>query len=734
MFAQVNLKGSVINSESKFPLPNVRVTLADKTISTKSDISGNFSLPVSGDGNYTIRLTSIGYKTSEMQINVNGGSYDKIVIPLIEDAFTISEIDVNSTKEYGTTSINMFDVKLRPVNSSQDLLRLVPGLIVAQHAGGGKAEQMFLRGFDIDHGTDIAISVDGMPVNMVSHAHGQGYADLHFVIPETIEEFNVFKGPYKTSIGDLSTSGAVVFSTKNVLQRSLVQLETGLFNSYRGVALIDILRGKHLFSNKMESLYLASEYVSSDGYFDNKQKFSRVNVFGKYFGMLSNNTSLSLTGSTFTSHWDASGQIPTRAVNDGSIGRYGSVDPSEGGETGRTNVNLILNSALSNNSEIKQQLYYTNYRFNLYSNFTFFLNNPVNGDEINQSEHRNIYGYNGSFSFNKRSGNTNFKTTLGAGARIDDIGEIYLANTEKRNFVSFFGNGKLTEKNISGYVDEVIEAGKLVINPGIRADHFDFLYTDYLAAGLESSKNDFRVSPKLNVYYNVDPKLQFYIKSGIGFHSNDSRVVVRKQLENTLPRAYGYETGTSFTSGNLLVNASVWGLDLESEFVYVGDAAVVEPSGRTRRLGLDVSGRYQFTDWLWADIDLDYAHGRFLDEIEGQDYIPLAPDFTSIGGVSFKLKQGFNGSLRYRLVNERPANSDNSTRAKGYFIMDAVINYTTSRYQIGFAVENLLNNRSWNEAQFDTESRLFNEKTSVTELHYTPGTPLSLKGKMTFYF
>lgn len=201
-----------------------------------------------------------------------------------------------------------------------------------------------------------------------------------------------------------------------------------------------------------------------------------------------------------------------------------------------------------------------------------------------------------------------------------------------------------------------------------------------------------------------------------------------------MPRAIGYEIGTSFSLGNAYINTSLWGLNLESEFVYVGDEGVIEPSGATRRLGVEFSGRYQFTKNLWADLDLNYAKGKFIDEPEGANNIPLAPEFTSIGGLSFKSNIGIGGSLRYRYIGERPANEDNTTIAKGYFLMDAVLNYTLSKVTFGVSVENLLNNKNWNEAQFDTESRLHNEPEPVTELHFTPGTPISLKGKISVSF
>lgn len=730
-----SIEGRVYSGSSKYPLTGAIIKIDYNNISTSSDVTGSFSFAGLNDGKYELTVTYIGYKTQKISIEIANKVSAYQDIYLEDNYLTISEIEVSENREYGKTNYSGLDLKLRPVNNAQDLLRIVPGLFIAQHAGGGKAEQLYLRGFDLDHGTDINISVDGMPVNMISHAHGQGYADLHFVIPETIEGFDVYKGPYYAKFGDLATSGAVVFNTKNSIEKNFFQIESGLFNSYRGLAMFNLL-GKNgkLFKGIKESAYISAEYNTTDGYFDNKQKFNRVNIFGKYNGLLSPNTILSLSASHFFSRWDASGQIPGRAVETGVISRFGSIDPSEGGKTSRSNINFILNNSISPNLEIKNQIYFVNYNFDLYSNFTFYLNDPVNGDEINQNENRNIYGYSSTFVLKNFLNNQDWKTEFSIGTRIDDVKKINLSHTVERSYLNDIVKGSIVEKNVYASLDQNCKFGNLVVNPGLRFDYFYFSFSDELDNNNVYKKSENIFSPKLNLYYNLSSKAQIYAKSGMGFHSNDARAVVFALQEKTLPGAFGYEAGASFSAGNSLVNVSVWGLNLESEFVYVGDEGVVEPSGRTQRAGIDFSGRYQFTDYLWADMDVNYARGRFVDLPEGQNFVPLAPEITSVGGLSFKLEKGLSGSLRYRYIGDRPANEDNTTIAKGYFLMDAVLNYTLSKITFGFSIENLLNNRNWNEAQFDTESKLFNEEKPVTELHFTPGTPLSLKGKISVFF
>lgn len=653
------------------------------------------------------------------------------------NVINLSEVVVSDSKNNQAASeiISNIDKQLRPTNSAQDLLRLVPGLFIAQHAGGGKAEQIFLRGFDCDHGTDFSVNIDGMPVNMVSHAHGQGYADFHFVIPETVDKLKVFKGTYNTAYGDFATSGAGEFSTKNNIGKSMVKLEGGQFDTYRALAMLDLLQGKHLFTKRNENFYVAGEYYFSNAYFESKQHFFRYNIFTKYSAQLNNNNYLTFSGSTFNSGWDASGQIPQRAVNDGAITRYGSIDPTEGGTTGRTNANAILTTTLKNGGIIKNQAYYSYYQFNLFSNFTFFLHDSVNGDQIAQTEKgRSIYGYKFTYEKSSKLAGKNLKTVVGAGTRID-AGEVMLRHSVKRVILDTFSVGRLYQQNASAYIDETLDlTSKFSINAGVRFDYFDFKFDNFQYDSLSGRRQVPKASPKLNLYYNASSSVQLYAHAGLGFHSNDARSVVLKLAEHNLPTAFGYEAGSTFKLGKkMIINAALWGLDLQNELVYVGDEAVVEISGATRRLGADLSIRWQLTEFLFLDGDINYSHGRFINEPDGANRIPLAPTLTSTGGLSYKRAKGFNASLRYRYIDSRPANEDNTVTALGYFLLDAVVNYTMPKFQVGLTAENLLNTK-WNQAQFDTESRLKGETQPVSELHYTPGTPFFLKASIAFFF
>ncbi len=737
VFAHSILKGKVLDAVTKQSVVGAVVQIVDQNKSTTTDAYGYFEFGGIPTGKRIVKVSLLGFRTKTDTIEVAENGTVSTTVLLEESAVNMQEITVAAKKDQGLNTISSIDFKLRPHLTTQDLLRLVPGLFIAQHAGGGKAEQLFLRGFDVDHGTDVAISVDNMPVNMVSQAHGQGYADLHFVIPETIDNMSFSKGPYDAKTGDFNTAGAVRFKTKNYLPKNMIKTEVGTYNTYRGVTMLNLLNTSDTSARK-QNAYIAAEYFYTNGFFVNPQDFSKVNLFGKYTTEINSSTHLAFTLSSFNSKWNASGEIPNRAVQSGLIGKYGSIDPSEGGNTSRYNANLTLNKRLDNRGSLQSNLYYIQYNYSLYSNFTFFKLDSVNGDEINQYESRNTFGYNASYTKESEIGSIDLKSTVGIGLRDDQIGNIGLAHVRKRAFLNDITKGEIHETNFNAFLEETFQfSPRLSLNVGLRFDNFHYSYRNKLVDTVNDVKSKLNsiVSPKLNVFYNVSQSVQFYVSAGSGFHSNDARVATQAP-GNTLPRAVGADIGTNLKiSKKLFVNAALWWLDLATEYTWSGDEGQydVNPNGKTRRIGVDVSARYQVTKWLYADADLNLAKPRFVDAPEGQNYVPVAPTITSIAGLNVRASNGMTGSLRYRYLGARPLVEDNSIRAQEYFILDAVVGYARKNYQIGFMAENLLNTY-WKEAQYATDSQLQGEPTSVNELHYTPGTPFNIRGNFTLFF
>ena len=730
LLAQKVIKGTIVDAATNSPLEGVTITLIPENNSTITNIRGKFILHKINNTD-SLRISSVGFQTKTIPFSMYS---EDAPVGLQLQNILLENITVNTKVGDEYKTISKTDIKMRGLNNSQEVLRMIPGLFIGQHQGGGKAEQIFVRGFDCDHGTDINITTDGMPVNMVSHAHGQGYADMHFIIPETIEEVDFQKGPYNPAKGNFTTSGFVDVKTKNAIPSNTVKLEGGMFDTYRALGIFNLLNEKA--KQKQESWYMASEFAYSNGYFDHPQDFKRFNFFTKYNAKLSANTFLIVSASAFSSKWNASGQIPSRAVADGMIGFYGAIDSTEGGQTARNNLNAQLITTLQDGSFFKNQIYYSNYQFDLHTNFTFFLIDSINGDQIRQRESRNLFGYNGSYHRTSHIGTVQIISEMGMGVRWDLIKNIELSHTKDRyillNRLAF---GDISELNASGYLSETIQfSSRFSMKAGLRFDQFMNQYTDHLRSDSVFKAASPILSPKINFNFQQSANTQFYLNLGKGFHSNDTRVCVTENGRKVLPAAYSADIGTIYKpSKNLLIHAAVWYLYLDQEFVYNGDDGMAQPAGKTQRKGVDFSERYEPVPLLYIDADINYAHGRFIDQIKGQDYIPLAPVWSSTGGITYKNKTGMNGSLRYRWLGNRPANENYSLTAAGYFVNDFVLNYTQKKYEIGLTVNNIFNVK-WKETQFETLSRLKNEATPVDEINFTPGTKLAAKLSLCVFF
>ena len=724
--------GQVLDEATKLPICGATINFCRTGELTSTNDEGIFLLKMPAEREDSLSISAIGYETRRL-CYADFTKKDKIIF-LKNAAIELSAVEVSLSSGDPYKAVSRIDIKLRDITSSQEVLRLVPGLFIGQHAGGGKAEQIFLRGFDIDHGTDVNITVDGMPVNMVSHTHGQGYADLHFLIPELIENVHFKKGPYDVEKGNLATAGFVDFRTKNVLPGNMIKIEAGQFDTYRVVGMVNLLSQQ--MKQKEQHAFIASECMYTNGYFDNPQDFGRLNIFGKYRGKLGTNQALGISASTFASKWNGPGQIPERALQSGMIGYFGAIDPNEGGSTHRTNLNVEMQTNFASGNFFKNQLYYTNYDFELYSNFTFFLNNDVDGDQVKQKEKRNLLGYKGSYTNIAYLGNKRFTSEAGVSVRMDKTKDSELSRTKHRDIViERVKLGDIGEINSGIWLDETIRWNeRFSINGGLRWDRFDVSYKDKLDIDTVSKAKASTVSPKLNFYYQLNDRVQVYLTTGKGFHSNDARVAVQTGGTEILPVAYGADVGIVLKpTTDLLLQGALWYLNLEQEFVYVGDEGIVEPSGKSQRLGLDVSVRYQLLKWLFIDADANYCKSRAIEEMKGNDRIPLAPVFTSAGGITYRSQAGLNAAIRYRYMSDRPANENNSVVANGYFVNDAVVSYEKKKYEIGLSVQNLFDVR-WKETQFDITSKLKNETVPVSEIHFTPGSPFFLRAHVSFFF
>jgi hypothetical protein len=441
----------------------------------------------------------------------------------------------------------------------------------------------------------------------------------------------------------------------------------------------------------------------------------------------------------------ASGEIPERAVaagttaidDDGNpvkipaspvtINRFGTIDSAQGGKTSRVNAIAKLSTDLKNNWTMENQLYYTHYKFLLHVNSTFFADDPVNGDERQQEEARDMFGYNGKLSKRNYWGNTSLTSTLGLNSRFDrTYGTEYSNVTEQYQFLDYISKGDIRQNNTGIYLDETLESGKWLINVGSRLDYFNFNYHD-------TTKTSVIVSPKVNVQYTANDQVQFYLKAGKGFHSNNAIAVIGNNGLETIPAAYGADVGLNWKPiPHLYINAALWYLYLQQEFVYTDDGDI-EPGGKTKREGVDLSARYQLAKWLFADLNVNLARPRLADSVKNTGYLALAPTFTSTGGLDFKFDNGINGGLSYRYMHSRPGNNTNTLIADGYYVTDLKLNYTQKRYEIGLTIENLFNTK-WNEFEAEEVSQLRGESAPVDQMSFTPGTPFFAKLRVAVFF
>ncbi len=739
-----SIQGKITDNLNSEPLVGAKITV--QNISVETDARGVFEINQIPVGNYILIIEKSAYIIQSIPLSIEANKIEKIAIALKINALNLPEFLITTDRALTAASsqvLNALDFQLRPINSAQDLMRNIPGVVTAQHAGGGKAEQIYLRGFDADHGTDVAAYVDGIPVNMPSHGHGQGYLDLHFLIPEVVKNTEVQKGTYFAELGDFATAGAIKFKTLDRLDNNTLQFQIGAVPSQRTPSVSRGLLMYQLPVAPKVSSYIASEYIFAPSYFDASQNFNRFNLMSKTNFDVGKNGTLRLLLTYFNSKWDASGQIPERAIERGLIDRFGAIDNTEGGNTGRQNASLTY-TQVADNQSFEAQAFVSKYNFELFSNFTFFKEDSINGDMIRQRDNRTIAGLNTKYVISSDKN----KFTMGAGLRYDDI-DNSLAKAPKRTLTDYLADARIKEANSFLYAkNEFTLSPKLRAELGLRFNYFNFNVTDRLPTSTEHTNytgNNYQtqIAPKFNLTYSFTKHYKLFLNIGKGFHSNDARSVVQNTAIHSLPNAWGSEIGLqAHPLSNIVVSAVVWSLELDNELVFVGDDGTTEDNGASRRYGLDLSLRAKLTDCLFFDADLNLSKGRLLEKRFGailptDNIIPLAPTLTSTGGLTaqFPLSNGhrIESALRYRHVSERAANKENNVRALGYTLVDFTTQYKMKRYMVGLSLENLLNTK-WNEAQFDTESRLKNEAAPVSELHFTPGTPFAIKATFSYLF
>ncbi len=654
-----------------------------------------------------------------------------------EDVLEVGEVAVTANRPVAASSQQFIPDKeylLQPQGRPAQILRLIPGLIAVEHSGGaGKADQYYLRGFDADHGTDVAFFTDGMPINLRSHAHGQGYADLSFIIPETIEGLDVYKGAYLPEFGDFATAGAVNFRTREVVKEGVVQLAGGQFDTQRYLLMFSPTK------DKVRTLIAAEGYYTN-GPFEHDNRYFRANVLGKMTANPTTRSELSLTGTFHKSQWNASGEIPLRAVTDGTIDRLGAIDPSEGGKTIRSTGRLNYHYDATSGGQFFANAYGQYYKFDLFTNFTFFLNDPVNGDGIQQSDRRVMYGGDTGW----RQGFDLFGipsvVTAGAQARIDNA-HVRLGTQVTRNPLSPTTDSDVLEASYAPFLKTEFQPTQWMrVSGGVRSEVFTFDVRNRCPTCIdqpEGRTTSSIVLPKANLILGPWLRTEWFANYGEGYHSNDARSAVAPGSA-PLARAKTYEVGARsnpWGPDGLELIATLWAIDLQSELVFVGDDGTTEIRGPTRRRGVEVAARGQVIGPLYVNGSVTWAKAEF----KNGDAIPNAPQLTAYGAAILRYPEDLTTQLQATYLGVRPLTEDRSFKSPSWVDVDLSSRYKLpikldhGRLEAFFFIQNLLNTK-WEQATFAFESRLRGEAAGVMDIHFVPGNPRFFMGGLAWYF
>jgi outer membrane receptor protein involved in Fe transport len=677
---------------------------------------------------------------------------------------TVVATGVSNVSAASAGDISQDQLASQPLLRPGAILENVPGLIVTQHSGEGKANQYFLRGFNLDHGTDLASEVDDMPVNMPTHAHGQGYTDLNFLIPELVADLHYKKGPYYADEGDFATAGAIRMDLLSELpaRASVGYGEDG----YRRA----LLMGSTALGSGV--LLGAGEAYHNDGPFEVPDDYKRLNGVLRYRSGTDRDF-WTLTAMAYSGKWNATDQVPQHAIDEGLIDRFGSLNPTDGGESSRSSLSFNL-IRRSDDDQVQASAYVIRYTLDLWSTFTFYLKNAMSGDQMLQHDDRVVYGFNTSKSWFRTVAGLPMTNVIGLQGRLDDIGDVAIHPTDQRRIIGTTQDAGVTESNAALYGEDTLQWRPwLRTTLGLREDGFDFDVRDKMrnADGsctiegdpLGCNTGNKRASifdPKLGIVLGPWADTTYYIDIANGYHSNDARGVTRSGQNvddppvTPLTRATSAEVGlSSAIIPDWQTSLDVFLLKLRSELVFDGDAGVTSPSGSTTRAGVEWGNTYHFNRWIAADLNAAFTRGRFDHEVPLDDlgcgdatashpctraiaitgrYIPNSPSNVIDGGISAQSPWGWFGSLRARHFGESPLVEDNSARSPAYTTIDLQVGYRSSdRWLAALDIFNLFDVK-WNDIEYYYVSRLQNEASARADYVVHPGTPITVRARFDY--
>ncbi|NJL27833.1 MAG: TonB-dependent receptor [Thermoanaerobaculia bacterium] len=628
-------------------------------------------------------------------------------------------VGIASSATEGTTGY--LDLQKRPLLRPGELVETTPGVIATQHSGGGKANQYFLRGFNLDHGTDFSVRVAGVPVNLPSHGHGQGYADLNFLIPELVDRVRFQKGPYDAAMGDFSAAGGVEMELVRTLPERLVELDGGSHDF-----------GRLLYAQGFETL--GGDLLTAAEVFHDDGPWHRGNDYQGWKGLVSYRRGgaqrgFQLTAMGYDATWLSTDQIPRRAVTSGLIDRFELIDPGPRGDTRRFSLSAQIDRG-TDDTLTRWNGYLVRSDFGLVSDFTYFLEDEQDGDQFEQSDRRLIAGLELARTWLGLWGGRRLETTVGAQTRYDDVDnglfrtrELVRTRTVRSDAIRQLSGGVYAETLIHW-------SDKVRSRVGLRGDVFAAQVRSDLAAN-SGDADDFRLGPKLSLILGPWRRTEVYLNLGEGFHSNDARGATvtidpatgdPAERVEPLVRARGIDVGMRTTAiPGLQTTLTFFQLELDSELVFVGDGGATEASRPSRRRGVEWTNAYDLNRWLALDLDVTFTDAKFTDEAPEGDEIPGAIGTTVAAGLALSDWKGFFGSLRWRYFADVPLIEDGSVTWSSSSLLNARLGYSFENgVQLALEIFNLLDSQD-SDIEYYYASRLPGEPAGgVEDVHFHP--------------
>ena len=755
-FAQTAVVGRVLDS-TKSALPGVTVeavpTAGGKTAATVTAIDGSYAIAVQ-PGRYDLAFRLMNFATS-VKKGVDVGSQpaianatlflsanSEIVVTGKQTFHNLAEMNEPINGLIGIADaatvgvITAEQIEGRPAQRAGDVLESVPGVVISQHSGEGKANQYYLRGFNLDHGTDIAITVAGVPVNMPTHAHGQGYADANFLIPELISGVQFRKGPYYAEDGDFASAGSVNVNYTNSLEHGIALVDGGSFGFQRALVANSPKLG-------LGTLLYAVEVSRNNGPWTHPDDYHKLNGVLRYTRG-NEQSGFSLTAMGYGGKWNSTDQVAERAVTEGVIGRFGELDPTDGGRSHRYTGSAAWQQTRQN-SLTKVEAYAIDYSLDLFSNFTYFLEDPVNGDQFHQEDRRNVTGLKARQQWISSFGTVGSENLLGVDVRNDNIPHVALFKTKAREELRTVRNDSVLQNSEAIYYQNSLQwSEKFRTVIGAREDLYRFRVRSDNPANSGRAR-DSLFSPKISIIAGPWNNTEVYGNYGYGFHSNDGRGSTLTEDPDThepadrvslLVPSKGAELGVRTTAiPHIQSTLSFWGLDVASELVFSGDAGSTEASRPSRRAGIEFANYYQPVPWVTVDADFIYSHSRFTAFDPVGAHIPGAPGEIVSAGILFHPSGALIGGLRFRYFGPRPLIEDDSVRSRPSRLVEGRVGYELVKgYRLNLDVFNLLNAKVSDIDYFYT-SRLRGEPAvGMNDVHTHPVEPRSFRVGITRTF